>query len=85
MWLRVDGVIMGSPLGPTFANFFMSEVENRALNNISTRPDIYACYIDDMLLLCSQSTLQELKSEMILISGLKFWVVSLRDNRDQLR
>ena len=72
MWLQVDGVTMGSPLGPTFANFFMSEVENRALNNISTRPDIYARYIDDMFLLCSQSTLQELKSEMTLISGLNF-------------
>ena len=72
MWLQVDGVTMGSPLGPTFANFFMSEVENRALDNITTRPDIYARYIDDMFLLCSESTLEMLKKEMILISGLNF-------------
>ena len=72
MWLQVDGVTMGSPLGPTFANFFMSEVENRALENITTRPDIYARYIDDMFLLCSEDTLETLKSEMILISGLNF-------------
>ena len=72
MWQQVDGVTMGSPLGPTFANFFMSEVENRALDNIPTRPVIYARYIDDMFLLCSELTLETLKNEMILISGLNF-------------
>jgi hypothetical protein len=72
MWLQVDGVTMGSPLGPTFANFFMSEVENRALDNITARPVIYARYIDDMFLLCSEYTLETLKNEMILISGLNF-------------
>ena len=30
MYVQRDGVSMGSPLGPTFANFFMAEVENRA-------------------------------------------------------
>ena len=30
MYVQCDGVSMGSPLGPTFANFFMAEGENRA-------------------------------------------------------
>ena len=72
MWLQIDGVTMGSPLGPTFANFFMSEVENRALDNVSTKPNIYARYIDDIFLLCHENVLNPLKNEMVLISGLNF-------------
>ena len=29
MYVQCDGVSMGSPLGPTFANFFMAEVEKK--------------------------------------------------------
>ena len=46
MYIQCDGVSMGSPLGPTFANFFMAEVENRALSNI--RVSLYCRYIDDI-------------------------------------
>ena len=72
MYLQIDGVTMGSPLGPTFANFFMTEVETRALENIDDRPTVYCRYIDDIFLLCNEVTLQSLKSEMITISGLNF-------------
>ena len=72
MFVQCDGVTMGSPLGPTFANFFMSEVESRALDNISIKPNIYCRYIDDMFLLCDNQTLETLKNEMVLISGLNF-------------
>ena len=72
MWIQIDGVTMGSPLGPTFANFFMSEVEHRALDNIDNKPNIYVRYIDDIFLLCYEDTLNTLKNEMILISGLNF-------------
>ena len=72
MYVQIDGVTMGSPLGPTFANFFMSEVETRALDNIDEILEVYCRYIDDIFLLCSEGTLQSLKNEMILISGLNF-------------
>lgn len=63
---------MGSPLGPTFANFFMAEVENRALLNTNTQPSLYCRYIDDIFVICTMDTLTGLKDEMSLISGLNF-------------
>ena len=72
MYIQIDGVTMGSPLGPTFANFFMSEVETRALDNIDERPTVYGRYIDDIFLLCNEVTLRLLKDEMTIISSLNF-------------
>ena len=72
MYVQSDGVTMGSPLGPTFAIFFMSEIETRALANITIKPNIYGRYIDDIFLLCDENTLNTLKDEMIIISGLNF-------------
>ena len=31
LYQQIDGVTMGSPLGPTLANFFMSNLENKLL------------------------------------------------------
>ena len=70
MYIQCDGVSMGSPLGPTFANFFMAEVENRALRNI--RVSLYCRYIDDIFLICDLETLQLLQKEMVTISGMNF-------------
>ena len=33
---QTDGVAMGSPLGPSLANIFMSFLENRYLNNCAS-------------------------------------------------
>ena len=70
MYIQCDGVSMGSPLGPTFANFFMAEVENRALSNIQV--SLYCRYIDDIFLICDTDTLQILQREMMTISGMNF-------------
>ena len=72
MYKQCDGMSMGSPLGPTFANFFMAEVENRALGNTNTCPSLYCRYIDDIFLICDMDTLLKIKDEMTLISGLNF-------------
>ena len=81
MYVQCDGMSMGSPLGPTFANFFMAEVENRALSNSNTNPSLYCRYIDDIFVICDQETLMKLKDEMILISGLNFTVEESVDNK----
>ena len=46
---------MGSPLGPTLANIFMSFHEKNWLNNCppSFQPKLYRCYVDDMFVLFS--------------------------------
>ena len=49
LYKQVDGVAMGSPLGPAFANNFMCYNEERWLNNcpISFKPLSYRRYVDD--------------------------------------
>ena len=49
LFKQVDGVAMGSPLGPSLANFFLGHIEETAVftdENIS--PKIYLRYVDDI-------------------------------------
>ena len=39
---------MGSPLGPLFANFYMSHIEEKILTNPDIAPHIYCRYVDDV-------------------------------------
>ena len=49
LYRQVDGITMGSPLGPTFANFFLAHLENRFMNsNLDFAPDLYLRYVDDI-------------------------------------
>ena len=48
---QTDGVSMGTPLGPTFANFYMSNLENKTFTAVpSIKPQVYCRYVDDILL-----------------------------------
>ena len=38
LYHQIDGVSMGSPLGPTIANFFLAETETCLLNSNSITP-----------------------------------------------
>ena len=46
---QIDGVAMGSPLGPSLANIFMSHLEKRYLANCPSefKPVLYRRYVDD--------------------------------------
>ena len=46
---QTDGVAMGSPLGPSLANLFMSHLEKRFLTNCPSefKPVLYRRYVDD--------------------------------------
>ena len=81
MYTQCDGIAMGSPLGPTFANFFMAEVENRALENIPVRPSLYCRYVDDIFTICEDDVFETLTHELELISGLSFTPIDAVDNR----
>ena len=41
---------MGSPQGPTFANFYMGHLENIVLDDLVNKPTIYARYVDDIFI-----------------------------------
>ena len=50
---QVDGVAMGSPLGPTLANIFMNHMEKKWLQScpLDFKPTLYRRYVDDTFLL----------------------------------
>ena len=50
---QVDGVAMGSPLSPTFANAFLCHYEKEWLDNcpIHFKPIIYERYVDDIFVI----------------------------------
>ena len=55
LFSQVDGVGMGNPLGPTFANLFLCHHETNWLNNcpLHFKPKLYRRYVDDTFLLFS--------------------------------
>ena len=65
---------MGSPLGPTFANFYMSHVEKFVFDKKSLKkPSIYFRYVDDIFLLVdSVSDLKQLLNHFTKASCLNF-------------
>ena len=47
---QIDGVAMGSPLAPVFANIFMGFYESQWLNEYNlNKPKFYLRYVDDIL------------------------------------
>ena len=50
---QIDGVAMGSPLGPTFAKLFLVYYERKWLKNcpLQFKPKFYRRYVDDILLM----------------------------------
>ena len=49
---QIDGVAMGSPLGPVLADIFMAHLEQMAANTI-TRVSFYKRYVDDIIIFCA--------------------------------
>ena len=51
---QVNGVSMGSPLGPVLANIFMNNLERKAMDTFTgTKPKVYRRYVDDTFLIFS--------------------------------
>jgi hypothetical protein len=51
LYQQINGVSMGTPLGPTFANYYMCNLENTVFaNNPSLKPPTYCRYVDDIFM-----------------------------------
>ena len=55
LYKQIDGVAMGSPLGPALANIFMCSFENKWLKDCphSLKPVFYRRYVNDIFVLFS--------------------------------
>ncbi|XP_076052789.1 uncharacterized protein LOC143032204 [Oratosquilla oratoria] len=61
LYRQVDGVVIGSPLGVLFANFYLGSVERRVLSDHAIRPHSYGRYVNDIFVEARHQThLQEL-------------------------
>ena len=73
LYLQVDGVAMGSPLGVLFANAYMCAVEDTVLAGLEEKPGLYKRYVDDICLQIHDiGTLEALKRKFEDNSVLKF-------------
>ena len=72
LYVQCEGVSMGSALGPTFADFYMCNLENRIfIENPELKPVIYVRYVDDCFLLLEnieqlENIRQKFESESVL-------------------
>ena len=55
MYRQIDGVAMGSPLGPALANICVGYYESKLFNKIS-KPTVYCRYVDDTFSLFHKET-----------------------------
>ena len=77
MYDQIDGVAMGSPLGPILANVFISNLECQALKKYSGNlPLVYNRYVDDTFLIFNDRDDSELFLEYMnnLHKNIKFTV-----------
>ncbi|KAF2348583.1 Reverse transcriptase domain, partial [Trinorchestia longiramus] len=74
MYLQTDGVSMGSPLGVTMANFYMTALENKILEcSTDMKPHKYCRYADDCFIVTDNiQSQEELKNSFERNSVLKF-------------
>jgi len=81
-YIQVDGVSMGSPLGPTFADFYMSQIENELLSqNEISNPSFYRRYVDDIIAVFNdRSHVEWFKTRFSNNSVLKFTHEEIENN-----
>lgn len=83
LYQQVDGVMMGSPLGPTLANIFMAHHENQFMNaNLDCLPSTYLRYIDDTFCIFSDNSKHDKFLDFLntLHSSIKFTIEIPKDN-----
>ena len=59
MYQQIDGVAMGSPLGPVIANIFMSELEQTLVPTMSDDVCLWTRYVDDTFSFVRRGSVQK--------------------------
>ena len=74
LYQQVNGLSLRTPLGPTMANFYESNLEIEVLwQKPEIKPQVFCRYIDDTFIVCNSfGEIDLLKLELEAISPLKF-------------
>ena len=82
VYRQKDGVAMGSPLGPIFADIFMAKLENNELRPTIDQFKFYKRYVDDIFCLLRNDTMTDpvLNAFNIAHKNIKFTVETECDN-----
>ena len=59
MYQQIDGVAMGSPLGPIIANIFMSELEQTLVPTLTDDVSLWTRYVDDTFAFVREGSVQK--------------------------
>ena len=82
IYLKIEGVAMDNPLGPSFANFYMGYLEEQTFANNNNKLPIYTRYVDNIFVRYKNSDdLNKLKTIFEENSILKFTVDKSTDNK----
>ena len=81
LYMQTDGVSMGCPLGPTFSNFYMADLENQVLDLPGLKPNIYCRFVDNIFTDADQELLLRIKKSMEENSVVKFTYELSKDNK----
>ena len=83
MFLQVEGVAMGTPLGPFFDNLYLGTLEEKVFcQGLHPKPNIYCRYVDNIFIRVQEkSALEILEETFETHSCLKF---SYESNRSTL-
>ena len=81
-YVQIDGVAMGSPLGPVFTNIFMVELEQNIIPTLSKDVSLWKRYVDDTICFvnsnCINHVLELLNS---FHSNVKFTIEIEKENK----
>ena len=55
LYRQIDGVAMGSPLGPILVDIFMAKLENGRLTSMMGQLHFYCRYVDDTFVVCKNT------------------------------
>ena len=82
IYQQLEGVAMEFPLGPTFAKFYVGDLENKTLPKLERPPSIYCRYVDDIFVQINNiHKLEILQSELKSNSLLNFTLELSNNNK----
>ena len=79
-YIQVDGVAIGSPLGPVLANIFMVELETSVIPNLSNKVKLWKRFVDFTYCLARSEYVDNILALNSFHKNIKFTIVIEKDN-----